>query len=206
MEPIYFASPVAFRGWLEANHDQAEVVLVGFFKKGTGQPSLTWSDSVDEALCFGWIDGVRRTVDAERYTIRFTPRKAGSVWSKVNVAKVQVLRSQGRMRPAGDTAFELRREGRSGIYAYEQPKVELAESDQAIFRADARAWTFFQDQPAGYRHSALWWVVSAKQAKTRQGRLATLVSCSARAERLPHLAPRKPAGRPGRSTKSGGEP
>ncbi len=194
MTPIYFETPAEFRAWLEQNHARTEALLVGFSKKGTGQPSMTWPESVDEALCFGWIDGVRQSVDANRYTIRFTPRKAGSVWSSVNIGRVQVLLDQGRMQPAGIAAFEKRRENRSGIYSHEQPSVAIPEPYLGIFRGNASAWEFFQNQPASYRKAASWWVVSAKQEKTRLTRLEKLVFCSAHAERLPQFTSKKPAG------------
>ena len=194
MPPTYFETPAAFRTWLEQNHAGAEELVVGFHKKGTGQPSMTWPESVDEALCFGWIDGVRRSVDADRYTIRFTPRKAGSVWSNVNVKKVQVLLDQGRMQPAGLAAFAARQENRSGIYSHEQESVELSEPYGAVLRVNPKAWEFFQQQPASYRKAVSWWVMSAKQEATRQARLARLVACSANAERVPQFTSSKPAG------------
>jgi uncharacterized protein YdeI (YjbR/CyaY-like superfamily) len=136
MGPIYFPTPADFRAWLEQNHAKAEALLVGFYKKGTGQPSMTWPESVDEALCFGWIDGVRKGVDADRYTIRFTPRKAGSIWSSVNVRKVQELTDQGRMQPAGLAAFGKRKEARSGVYSHEQESVELPEPYLGVLRGN----------------------------------------------------------------------
>ena len=139
MDPIYFETPAEFRAWLGQNHATADAVLVGFHKKGTGRPSMTWPESVDEALCFGWIDGVRKGVDADRYTIRFTPRKAGSIWSTVNVTKVQVLNDQGRRQPAGLAAFEVRKEGHSGIFSYEQGDVDLPEPYRKLLRANATA-------------------------------------------------------------------
>ncbi|WZO97494.1 YdeI/OmpD-associated family protein [Isosphaeraceae bacterium EP7] len=194
MDPSYFATPADFRAWLAANHDQAEFLLVGFHKKGTGQPSLTWPESVDEALCFGWIDGVRKGVDTDRYTIRFTPRKAGSIWSSVNIAKVQVLTEQGRMQPAGLAAFEKRKDARSGIYSHEQESVELTEPYLGTLRGNAAAWEFFEKQPAGYRKAASWWVASAKQEKTRQSRFEKLVAYSAKAERVPQFTWKKSDG------------
>ncbi len=194
MTPIYFGSPAAFRTWLEQNHTQTEPLIVGYFKKKTGQPSLTWSESVDEALCFGWIDGVRRTVDADRYTVRFTPRKVGSVWSTINVAKVQALLDQGRMQPAGLKAFEHRQAHRSGIYSHEQKDVELPEPYLGVLQADATAWSFFESQSASYRKAVSWWVTSAKQEKTRLTRLAKLVASSANAERVPQFTSNPPGG------------
>jgi uncharacterized protein YdeI (YjbR/CyaY-like superfamily) len=194
MPPAYFATPADFRIWLEQHHASAQSLLVGFHKKGTGRPSLTWPESVDEALCFGWIDGIRRSVDADRYTIRFTPRKPGSVWSAVNIQKIQVLIDQGRMTPAGLAAFERRKENRSGIYSYEQRGVDLPEPYLGILRENAAARAFFEKQSATYRKQATWWVVSAKQEKTRLSRLETLVECSSRAERIPQFVPRKSPG------------
>ncbi len=191
MTPIYFKTPAEFRAWLEQNHTKVEFLLVGFYKKGTGQPSMTWPESVDEALCFGWIDGVRKGVDADRYTIRFTPRKAGSVWSTVNVNKIQVLLDQGRMQPAGVAAFEKRKEARSGIYSHEQQDVELPEPYLGVLHGNARAWEFFEKQPASYRKAASWWVASAKQEKTRLTRLEKLVAYSAVAERVPQFTWKK---------------
>ena len=194
MDPIYFETPAEFRAWLEQNHATADALLVGFHKKGTGQPSMTWPESVDEALCFGWIDGVRKGVDADRYTIRFTPRKAGSIWSTVNVNKVQVLTDQGRMQPAGLAAFEARKEARSGIYSHEQESVDLPEPYLGLLRGNPMAWAFFEKQPASYRKAASWWVASAKQEKTRLTRLEKLVACSANGERVPQFTWKKSEG------------
>jgi uncharacterized protein YdeI (YjbR/CyaY-like superfamily) len=188
MEPKFFASPAEFRDWLERNHTSEQELLVGYHKKGTGRPSLTWSESVDEALCFGWIDGIRRTIDAERYTIRFTPRRKGSVWSKVNIRKVEELIQSGRMRPAGERAFEKRAEERSGIYSFEQrSEAVLSEEALARIRADAEAWKFWESQPPGYRRQATWWVVSAKREDTRSRRLEQLIADSAAGQRIAPL-------------------
>ncbi len=188
MEPKFFASPAEFRDWLERNHASEQELLVGYHKKGTGRPSLTWSESVDEALCFGWIDGIRRTIDAERYTIRFTPRRKGSVWSKVNIRKVEELIQSGRMRPAGERAFEKRAEERSGIYSFEQrSEAVLSEEALARIRADAEAWEFWESQPPGYRRQATWWVVSAKREDTRSRRLEQLIADSAAGQRIAPL-------------------
>ena len=184
-EPIYFPSAAAFRDWLEVHHETEKEVLVGFYKKGTGRPTMTWSESVDEALCFGWIDGVRRSVDEERYTIRFTPRKPGSVWSKVNVAKAEELIRQGRMRPAGLKAFENRKDERSGIYSFEQDSPPaLTEEMLSRLRADERAWRFWESQPPSYRKAATWWVVSAKREETRLRRFETLLADSAAGRKI----------------------
>jgi uncharacterized protein YdeI (YjbR/CyaY-like superfamily) len=184
----YFASAAAFRRWLAANHAWAPELLVGFHKRGTGRPSLTWSESVEEALSFGWIDGVRRSVDAERYTIRFTPRRPGSTWSAVNVSRAKALLAAGRMAPAGKAAFAARAEDRTAIYSYEQRRAAaLGPLAERRLRVEPAAWAHWQAQPAWYRRTAAHWVTSAKKAATRAGRLATLVACSARGEAVPPL-------------------
>jgi uncharacterized protein YdeI (YjbR/CyaY-like superfamily) len=192
MEGIFFESPGEFRGWLEANHETAAELLVGFHKRSTARPSLTWPQSVDEALCFGWIDGVRRRVDRERYTIRFTPRKPGSIWSRVNIAKVEALSQAGLMRPAGVKAFEARDEAKSAIYAYEQRfSAALDEEATARFRSNEVAWAFFEVQAAWYKRTAIYWVTSAKQASTRKRRLEELIEASAQGRRIgPLVSPR----------------
>src|SRR5580765_6348878 len=147
---VYFESPLAFRRWLEKHHESATELLVGFHKSHTGRPTLTWPESVDEALCFGWIDGIRRRVDDERYTIRFTPRRRHSIWSLINVRRVAALTEGGRMRPAGLRAFEARRDHRTGIYSAEQQHVELGAAETRRFKTNKAAWRFFQSQPPGY--------------------------------------------------------
>src|SRR5262245_30761724 len=193
MEVTFFDSPAAFRAWLEENHQTAKELRVGYNKKSSGKPSITWPESVDEALCFGWIDGIRKSIDEISYTIRFTPRKPRSNWSAVNVARVGELMRLGRMRPAGHKAFEERAEEKTGIYAYEQRKTaELDEAYEQQFRANQPAWDFFQAQPAGYRHTAVWWVISAKKEATRLKRLATLIEDSAQGRTIAQLT--RPAG------------
>ena len=188
-EAIYFASPDEFRAWLEEHHESATEVFVGYWKKATGMPSLTWSQAVDEALCFGWIDGVLRRVDGERHVQRFTPRKPASNWSAVNIAKVERLRADGRMRPAGEAAFARRREDKSGVYSYEQrDKAALEPEQEERFRANAAAWDFFCAAPPSYRTMAIWWVVSAKKPETRERRLATLIEDSAAGRRLAQMS------------------
>jgi uncharacterized protein YdeI (YjbR/CyaY-like superfamily) len=194
MDPIFFASPEEFRAWLAAHHDRVRELLVGFHKVHTGLPSLTWPQSVDEALCYGWIDGVRRSLGADGYTIRFTPRRPTSTWSAVNLRRVPELIAEGRMTPAGLAAYERRTAAKSGIYTYENRPESLAPDMERRFRATKQAWAFFESQPAGYRRTAIWWIVSAKRPETRERRLATLIELSAAGERLPLLAA------PGRST------
>jgi uncharacterized protein YdeI (YjbR/CyaY-like superfamily) len=184
----FFPTPDDFRAWLEQHHESETELLVGFYRKGSGKPSITWPQSVAEALCFGWIDGVRRGIDEESYSIRFTPRKPTSNWSQVNIDKVAELTEQGRMWPAGAAAFERRSAERSAIYSYEQRKNAALEPDQEReFRANEAAWSFFQSQPAGYRRTATHWVVTAKREETRRKRLATLIDDSAAGRRLKQL-------------------
>jgi uncharacterized protein YdeI (YjbR/CyaY-like superfamily) len=193
MEPIYFASPDEFRAWLAQNHEREREVLVGFYKKHTGRPTLTWPQSVDEALCYGWIDGVRRSAGEEAYTIRFTPRKAKSTWSAVNLKRVPELITEGRMHPAGLRAYEAREESNSRIYAYEQgDAAAFDEVLEARFRENEAAWDFFQAQPPGYRKTSTHWVMSAKQEATRLRRLDQLIADSASGRRLDQLTPRVP--------------
>jgi uncharacterized protein YdeI (YjbR/CyaY-like superfamily) len=181
----FFETPSAFRAWLEEHHTSESELVVGFYRKASGRPSITWPESVAEALCFGWIDGVRRGIDDESYTIRFTPRKPSSNWSSVNIAKVAELTERGLMRPAGVAAFERRSEARSGIYSYERRKEAKLEPEQEReFRANEAAWSFFCEQPPGYRRTATHWVISAKREETRRKRLATLIDDSANGRRL----------------------
>ncbi len=194
MDPIFFETPEEFRAWLAENHATAAQLVVGFHKKGSGRKSITWPESVDEALCYGWIDGVRKGLDAESYTIRFTPRKKGSVWSTVNIARVQALTDLGRMRPMGLAAFEARKEDRSGIYSHEQGEVEMPEPYLGLLRGNPAAWEFYESQPASYRKAVNWWVASAKKEETRRKRLDSLVACSARGERAPRFNWRKASG------------
>jgi uncharacterized protein YdeI (YjbR/CyaY-like superfamily) len=195
VNPIYFESPAALRAWLEEHHETATEVFVGYWKKATGKPSLVWSEAVDEALCFGWIDSVARGVDDERYAQRFTPRKNVSNWSAVNIAKVARLRAEGRMRPAGEAAFGLRRDDKTAIYSYEQRKnPQLEPDEQAQLEADAAAWAFFSCKPPSYRKPALWWVISAKKPETRARRLATLIADSAAGRTIKPLTPAKRKG------------
>ncbi|HET9520491.1 MAG TPA: YdeI/OmpD-associated family protein [Candidatus Limnocylindrales bacterium] len=194
-DPVYFESPAAMRDWLAANHATAAELWVGYHKKATGRPSLTWSEAVDEALCYGWIDGVRYSVDPERFTQRFTPRRKGSTWSAVNIAKVRELTAQGRMRPAGIEAFEGRKSEKSAIYSYENRHLAaLSAEDEARFRANAAAWGWFSRQPASYRTMATWFVVSAKRAATRERRLETLIEDSAHERRIGAVTPRRASG------------
>jgi uncharacterized protein YdeI (YjbR/CyaY-like superfamily) len=184
MQPRFFKTPAAFRKWLAANHAKSKELWVGFYKKDSGKPSITWPESVDEALCVGWIDGVRKSLDAESYVIRFSPRKPNSIWSAVNIRNVERLITEGRMQPAGMRAYEARKEFRSGIYAYEQRSPELVEPYATTFKNNKAAWEFFSAQPPGYRKMMNWWIVSAKREETRLERLARLIKASESRERI----------------------
>lgn len=189
MKPTFFAKPSDFRKWLEKNHDKVPELLVGFYKKGSGKPSMTWPESVDEALCFGWIDGIRRTIDDESYSIRFTPRRGRSVWSLINVRRVAELTKQGRMHASGLEAFKARDPKRSGIYSFEQRQKDqkLGAEYEAKLRANKSASAFFQAQPPGYQRLASFWVMSAKKEDTKLRRLAVLIEDSAAGRRIAGL-------------------
>jgi uncharacterized protein YdeI (YjbR/CyaY-like superfamily) len=184
MAITFFKSSSDFRGWLELHHTDARELWVGFYKRNSGKPSITWPESVDQALCFGWIDGLRKSIDDKSYMIRFSPRKPTSTWSAVNMKRAEELAAQGLMRAAGKKAYELRKENRSGIYAYEQRSASLPESYEKMLKANGAAWAFFQAQPPSYRKLAFWWVVSAKKEETRLKRLGKLIEYSARGKRL----------------------
>jgi uncharacterized protein YdeI (YjbR/CyaY-like superfamily) len=188
MEATFFSTPAEFRAWLEENHETASEVWVGYYKKATGKPTMTWSEAVDEALCFGWIDGKLQRIDEERHRQRFTPRRPKSNWSEVNIAKVGELRAQGRMTPAGEAAFAARRDEPTP-YSYERRHEAVFDAElEATFRANEAAWAWFSEQSTSYRQMATFWVVSAKRPETRARRLATLVECSAERKRVPPLA------------------
>jgi uncharacterized protein YdeI (YjbR/CyaY-like superfamily) len=185
--PTYFATPEEFRAWLEEHHASAKELWVGFHKKSTGKPSITWPEAVDQALCFGWIDGIRKSVDSDSYMNRFTPRRPRSNWSAVNIARVKELTAAGLMRPAGIAAFEKRTEENSAVYSYEQKDVQLGEEYERQFRANRAAWTYFQAQPPWYRRTASRWVTGAKREETRRKRLAALIEDSAHGRTIPPL-------------------
>jgi uncharacterized protein YdeI (YjbR/CyaY-like superfamily) len=183
--PTFFDTPADFRAWLASHHTSASELWVGFRKVATGLPSITWPESVDQALCFGWIDGLRKTVDAGGYMIRFTPRRAGSTWSAVNIAKVAALTAAGLMQPAGLRAFEARIEEKSGIYSYETRPETLPEPYAAILGKNRAASKDFGQRSPSYRRAAIGWVLSAKTEETRLRRLAVLIGCSAKGEPIP---------------------
>jgi uncharacterized protein YdeI (YjbR/CyaY-like superfamily) len=182
--PRFFSTPAKFGAWLEKNYEGAKELWVGYYRKDSGLPSLTWPESVDEALRFGWIDGVRKTIDDTSYMIRFTPRKAASIWSNVNIAKVEALIAQNRMTPAGLAAYAKRSPKRSGIYAFERETVSFDVEQERLFRKQKKAWEFFQAQPKSYRQVTTNYVTSAKRPETRERRLANLIECSAKSERI----------------------
>jgi uncharacterized protein YdeI (YjbR/CyaY-like superfamily) len=181
----FFRSAADFRSWLDKHHASATELWVGYHRKASGRPSMTWPESVDEALCFGWIDGIRKRVNDTSYTIRFTPRRATSIWSAVNIARVKVLKAAGAMRPAGIKAFAARRLNKSGIYSYEQRPEKLPEPYARMLRAQRQAWTYFSAQTRSYQRAATWWIVSAKKEETRLKRFEQLARLSALGQRIP---------------------
>lgn len=180
----FFQSPSDLRKWFEKNHATAPELWVGFYKKDSGRASITWPESVDEALCFGWIDGIRKSVDEVSYKIRFAPRRRGSIWSAVNIKRAAALTDERRMRPTGVKAFAARRENKSGIYAYEQRHAELEEPYNGMLKKNKAAWDFFQARPPSYRKTLSWWIVSAKKEETRLKRLEKLIEESANGRRM----------------------
>jgi uncharacterized protein YdeI (YjbR/CyaY-like superfamily) len=191
-KPTFFPTPSDFRAWLEAHHDKLREQIVGFHKKDSGKPSITWPESVEVALCFGWIDGVRKSLDETSYTIRFTPRKPTSNWSSINIDLARKLSKKGLMHPAGLKAFAARSEKKSGIYAYEQRKsAKFTRGQQKQFRANKPAWEFFLSQAPWYQRVCTWWVITAKREETKRKRLCELIGHSQRQRRIPRLLPTK---------------
>jgi uncharacterized protein YdeI (YjbR/CyaY-like superfamily) len=184
LKPKFFRTTADFRNWLEKNHATAAELWIGFYKKDSGEASITWPESVDQALCFGWIDGIRKQVDEISYKIRFTPRRRGSIWSATNIRRATELARQKQMRPTGLEAFAARIENKSGIYSYEQRSTELRQPYAKLLKRNKAAWNFFQTQPASYRKMVGWWIISAKKEETRIARLAKLISESAKQKRL----------------------
>lgn len=187
MDVTFFESPSAYRAWFEENHAHAKELWVGFYKKSTGKPSITWPEAVDQALCFGWIDGVRKSIDENSYKIRFTPRKPRSIWSSVNIKRVGELLELGLMQPAGLKVFEERDQKKSELYSYERQKALLDTEFEQKFRANTKAWEFFQSQAPSYQKTATWWVMSAKKEETRLKRLMTLIEDSENGRRLANM-------------------
>ena len=184
MKPEFFQTPADFGTWLEKNHATATELWVGFYKKDSGKPSITWPESVDQALCFGWIDGIRKGLDEISYQIRFTPRRRGSIWSAINIKRAKELVRQKQMRPTGLKAFAARIENKSGIYSYEQRSAELKQPYANLLKKNKAASNFFKKQPPSYRKMIGWWIISAKKEETRMARLAKLISESAKGKRL----------------------
>lgn len=185
IEPAFFATSKEFRKWLERNASERTELLVGFYKVGSGKQSMSWPESVDEALCYGWIDGVRKRIDDNSYQIRFTPRKPTSIWSSVNIAKFHQLQTAGRVQPAGAAAFLHRTEAKSAIYAYEQESTaSLSQDEEREFKKNSAAWKCLEDAPPSYRQVVLHWVVRAKKPETRAARLAKLFEACAAGKRL----------------------
>jgi uncharacterized protein YdeI (YjbR/CyaY-like superfamily) len=185
-KPVFFRTPAEFRRWLRANHAKASELWVGYYKKGTELPSITWPESVDEALCYGWIDGIRKSLDEISYATRFTPRRAGSVWSAINIAKMKRLTAAKRVRPAGLHVYEVRDPKKVQRYSFEQltAAAKLSQKEIAKFKKNAKAWRFFAVQPPGYRRTAMWYVVSGKRESTRALRLKRLIADSAAGLRI----------------------
>lgn len=184
MTPTFFATAALFRKWLQKNHTSETALLVGFYKVDSGKPSITWSQSVDQALCFGWIDGVRKSIDKESYTIRFTPRKPSSIWSAINIKKIETLTAAGLMTAAGEKAFSARTESRSKIYSHENEPVNFTPAFEKIFKKNKTAWTFFQQQAPSYKKVMTFWILNAKQEKTRISRLEKTIKESAAGKRV----------------------
>jgi uncharacterized protein YdeI (YjbR/CyaY-like superfamily) len=188
MSPRYFKSPSQFRIWLERNHFSKKELWLGYHKRHTRKPSLTWPESVDQALCFGWIDGVRKRIDADRYVIRFSPRKRSSIWSAVNIKRAGELIALGLMQPAGHERFTTRDPKRANRYSFEQAnKIEFPAKLRKQFKAEPEAWKFFQSMPPSYQKPATWWVISAKKEETQARRLARLIADSRAGKRIDAL-------------------
>jgi len=185
MKVFFFRTPAALRKWFEKNHSVSVELWVGYYKKDSGRPSVTWPESVDEALCVGWIDGIRKSIDEISYKIRFSPRKSSSIWSSINIRRVEQLKSEGRMLPAGMKAFEARKENRSGIYSYEKRPEQLDEPYLSILKKNRSASEYFQTISASNRRKAIWWIISAKREETRLRRLDTLIKRWASGRTLP---------------------
>jgi uncharacterized protein YdeI (YjbR/CyaY-like superfamily) len=184
MDILFFETPAQFRNWLKKNHQKKTELYVGFYKKGSGKISITWSQAVDQALCYGWIDSVRKSIDTESYCNRFTPRKATSIWSAINIKKVEELVAQGLMTPAGQKAFDLRKDNKMGIYAHEKEPATLSPVFTKQFKKNKKAWVFFNAQPPSYKKNTLHWIMSAQQEKTRLNRLEKTILLSEQQKRV----------------------
>jgi uncharacterized protein YdeI (YjbR/CyaY-like superfamily) len=184
MKPVFFQSQKEFREWLKKHHSTEEELIAGYYKRKTGKPSMTWSESVDQAICFGWIDGVRRNIDEDTYCIRFTPRRTGSNWSKINIRKVEELQKAGLMTPAGLEIFDKRKDKTGDRYSYENLPGSLSPEMERIFRKNKAAWTFFEKQPPSYKRVRIYWINSAKQEETKLNRLKKIITFSEQGKRL----------------------
>jgi Uncharacterized protein conserved in bacteria len=184
VKPVFFTDATEFRSWLQRHYETTTELWVGFYKKASDKPTITWPESVDQALCFGWIDGIRQRVDHDSYAIRFTPRRKNSVWSDINTRRARSLIADGKFQTAGLKAFQARRKNKSGIYSYEQRPKDLEEPYRSALTKHGAAWTFFQAQPPSYRRTIAWWIVSAKREETRQDRLQKLIKSCAKGKRL----------------------
>ena len=184
MKPTFFRTSAEFRKWLMKHHATRDELFVGFHKKDSCKPSITWPESVDQALCFGWIDGVRKRIDETSYTIRFTPRRTGSIWSNININRAQALIEEGQMQPAGLKAFQARRQYKSGIYSYELRCVVLPEPYNRLLKKNKTAWSFFEAQPPSYRKLMSWWIACAKKEETRLKRFEKLIAYSIEGKRV----------------------
>ena len=184
MNATFFATEAEFRKWLKTNHKTATELIVGFYKVDSGKPSMTWSQSVDQALCYGWIDGVRRSIDKESYCIRFTPRRATSIWSAINIKKVNELTKLDLMAPAGEKAFSLRKDDKSNIYSYENEPVLLDLMSEKEFKKNKIAWDFFMKQAPSYKKLMIHWIMNAKQEKTKNTRLEKMIKISGEQKRM----------------------
>ena len=187
MKPVFFSRPARFRAWLEKHHAKKDELWVGYYRKATGRSSITWPESVEQALCFGWIDGIRKSLDEESYVIRFTPRRTGSIWSARNIETAERLIELGLMMPAGTEAWERRTDSKSRLYSFEQEEVSLGKDRERTFRSNRKAWRHFQSETPGYRRTATWWVISAKREDTRDRRLGILIAESEAGRRIPQL-------------------
>lgn len=185
----FFRSSAEFRRWLDRNHARVQELWIGFYRKDSGQGGITYSEALDEALCYGWIDGIRKKLDESSFTNRFTPRKKNSIWSNVNIAHVERLTREGRMMPSGLAAYQAKDEKRSGVYSFERETAALEPEMQSRFQKNPKAWKYFEAQPPYYRRLASWWVISAKRDETRKKRLADLITFSAKQMRLPGFTP-----------------
>lgn len=188
MEAVFFKDSSELRKWLAENHQSATEIWVGYYKKNSGKANFTWSESVDQALCFGWIDGIRKSIDEESYKIRFTPRKPTSIWSAVNIKKIENLKAQGLMQPAGLEAFAKKKKDKSQVYAFEQKEVSLDPVYENQIKANTKAWDYFQQLSPYYKKASIWYVMSAKRETTRQKRIQILIECSEKGEKIPQFS------------------